>query len=324
MHFCAKWDVDYDLKADDSDSTVTDILFLETKGRGRIVGTSVLLYNPSEVPTSWGNWWGEGDEKIFIDRDTFPSFFGTGTEDYFNYSWSSSSVFSYPFCGQPRNDGPGNRGYVTNFRWHISDDIPFREKIRFFIELRHHGYVNDFIYARTVYYYSLPDNRDASGRPDLEGIRNIEYNSWLPVPFKGSSGWRFVQAEQIVRHGPGITAEKDSICAGKLKISWIPLDLKEKLILIIDSDRDLPETRIGLTFKHSSSACSLSFKLNGNPLNFDNSNVLNLRTTGSQYLANHFSSITRLKKGKNELMLEMIDPDGKNRADLDFVWLRVK
>jgi len=44
--------------------------------------------------------WGEGDEKVFVDDDRVPSIFGTGSEDYFNYSWSSPDIFAFPYCGQ--------------------------------------------------------------------------------------------------------------------------------------------------------------------------------------------------------------------------------
>ena len=74
-------------------------------------------------------------KRFLLTGIHFPSFFGTGSEDYFNYSWSSARIFSYPYCGQPRNDGPGNRGYVSNYSWHISDDIPFTDKIAFYMEL---------------------------------------------------------------------------------------------------------------------------------------------------------------------------------------------
>lgn len=129
MYFRARWKIDHGLTASyfgASGNSVSDITYLMAMGKGRIVGAAAYLYNPSNAVTSWGNWWGEGNEKNFVDKDTFPSFFGTGSEDYFNYSWSSARIFSFPYCGQPRNDGPGNRGYVSNFRWHISDDIPFK------------------------------------------------------------------------------------------------------------------------------------------------------------------------------------------------------
>ncbi len=172
MYFMARWLMDNGLTAsnvNDPANTVSDIPYLSARGQGRLVGTAAFLNNPSNVPSSWGNWWGEGDEKISVDSETFPSFFGTGSEDYFNYSWSSDRIFSYPYCGQPRNDGPGNRGYVSDFRWHITDDIPFSNKIDFTMELSHHGRVNDFSYARIVYFYALPGTESQdTGRSPLK------------------------------------------------------------------------------------------------------------------------------------------------------------
>jgi phage protein U len=46
------------------------------KGRRVYVGDTLTIMNPEE------QWWGEGDEKIWVDGEDFPSLFGTGTEDY--------------------------------------------------------------------------------------------------------------------------------------------------------------------------------------------------------------------------------------------------
>jgi hypothetical protein len=40
-------------------------------------------------------WWGEGDEKIWVDGEAFPSIFGTGTEDYYAYSWGGKHTSFY-------------------------------------------------------------------------------------------------------------------------------------------------------------------------------------------------------------------------------------
>jgi len=52
------------------------------------------------VVTIGGSWWGEGDEKIWLDDHPFPSFFGTGSEDFFNYSWSNNDLFNHAYGGQ--------------------------------------------------------------------------------------------------------------------------------------------------------------------------------------------------------------------------------
>ena len=158
LHFYARWRVDHNLIA--SGEEVQDLPFVLARGRGVYVGTASILLNPAVVPSSWGNWWGEGDEKVFVDDDTRPSLFGTGSEDYYNYSWSSADIFSYPYCGQPRNDGPGNRGFVSNVRWHILDAIPFGRSLSFYMELFSHERTPGLSYARIGYYYGRPGTFD--------------------------------------------------------------------------------------------------------------------------------------------------------------------
>ena len=126
-----------------------DLSVLDATGRGVFVGFSMAISNP--VP----DWWGEGDERIFIDGEAFPSLFGTGTEDYFGYAWASPEPFMKPFHGQVRCDGPANKGHTTLYRWHVLDRLPFQNRLRFDIELWHWA-VTDVAYSRTAYWYSKP------------------------------------------------------------------------------------------------------------------------------------------------------------------------
>lgn len=322
MHFHAHWSISNDLTTGDEDSLTNDILYLNSSGQGRIVGAAALLHNPSNVPTSWGNWWGEGDEKIFIDSDTFPSYFGTGSEDYFNYSWSSSRLFSYPYCGQPMNEGPGNRGYVTNFRWHISDDIPFSEKIAFFMELRHHGIVKDFSYARIVYFYRFPGSSAESGSVKSADLREISYLPWSPLAFKGSSGWKFIQAEEITENNKYISTEYDNFWANGKILKWTPPDNGKELKLSINSSEERIKTRIGLTMANTNDAGALSFQLNDQPVRFGNRDTLSLLSHSVRFLDNYFSEEVYLKKGRNELTLRMTNADKNRSARIDFLWMR--
>jgi len=67
---------------------------------------------------------GEGDEKIYVDGETFPSHFGTGSEDYYGYAWGSTEVFTHAYHNQPRCDDPKNYGNTSVNRFHVIDDIP--------------------------------------------------------------------------------------------------------------------------------------------------------------------------------------------------------
>ncbi len=82
-------------------------------------------------------WWGEGDEKIYVDGEPFPSWFGTGSEDYYGYAWSDPKPFQHAYHNQTRCDGPGNRGRTSVNRFHILDAIPFTKSFRFDMEFWH-------------------------------------------------------------------------------------------------------------------------------------------------------------------------------------------
>ena len=100
-------------------------------GRGRFVGTILHMANPVK------DWWGEGDEKIYIDGATFPQWFGTGSEDYYGYAWCDNHVFSHAYHNQPRVDGPGNYGHTCVSRFLIMDNIPFQKSLQFDMEVWH-------------------------------------------------------------------------------------------------------------------------------------------------------------------------------------------
>ncbi len=151
-----------------------DMPFLDATGEGRLVGTFMHIENP--VP----GWWGEGDEKIYVDGEAFPSFFGTGTEDYLGYAWSNPALFLKPFHGQLKCDGPGTFGHSTIFRWHIIDDIPFRKSLKFDMEMWHWAEVVG-TWDRVAYWYALPGG---TGNHDIK----IEPLAKLvgPQPVKGA------------------------------------------------------------------------------------------------------------------------------------------
>ncbi len=123
--------------------------YLEVAGKGVYMGDSLSIVNPVEA------WWGEGDEKIYVDGEAFPSHFGTGTEDYYGYAWCTPAFFCSAFHAQPRVDGPGNRGHATNNRVRLLDGIPFTTAFRFDMEVWHWAQV-EMPYAVATYWYGAP------------------------------------------------------------------------------------------------------------------------------------------------------------------------
>jgi hypothetical protein len=321
MHFRARWRMNHDIIA--SDTEISDFLYLMAFGKGRIVGASTYIYNPSNVPTSWGNWWGEGDEKIFIDDDEFPSFFGTGSEDYYNYSWSSADIFYYPYCGQPRNDGPGNRGYVANFRWHILDDIPFYRNIAFYMELYHHGVVPRTSYGRIVYYYALPPTIDDFQQISMDDIRDLPYYIWMPEPLKGSAGNRFVQAEDhLAGRNKNVRIEAGKFWSGGRIVMWTPARKGERIRFTIKSDEQKENTRLTFTMARMPEGGTVALFLNGEPVRLGGRESVSLHQSHQTVLDNYTTAPVQLRKGNNEIVFESLHEGTGTRVGIDFIWLR--
>ena len=79
-----------------------------------------------------GGWWGEGDEKFFVDGEKFPSTIGTGSEDYFGYAWCDPHLFQRPYHCQTMTEN--NRGHQSVLRWHVADNVPFQKSFEGCIE----------------------------------------------------------------------------------------------------------------------------------------------------------------------------------------------
>jgi hypothetical protein len=164
LRFHAKWHRDAFLP--ERKDRFPDWTLLTTKGTGRYVGTQLHVWNP------FPGWWGEGDEKFFVDGEKFPSTFGTGSEDYFGYAWGSPNIFSQAFHGQPVNEN--NQGNIDNHRWHISDNIPFQKTFDGYIE-KYFPNERPTFFAAVAYWYLSADGTDpypevpVAGRIGYEG-----------------------------------------------------------------------------------------------------------------------------------------------------------
>lgn len=150
LHFHAKWRVQWDVPS----RPMIDWNYLTASGQGVFAGVSFSIDNPVR------DWWGEGDEKIYVDGEGFPSHFGTGTEDYFGYAWCWPELFTHAYHAQPRCDGPGNYGRTSVNRFHILDRIPFTRSFRFDMELWHWHANTKVNLAATAFWYARPGATD--------------------------------------------------------------------------------------------------------------------------------------------------------------------
>lgn len=184
MHFYARWRPDDIVPG----TPFQDWNFVDIKGRGVYVGDAWTVLNVRK-----DSWWGEGDEKIYVDGDWergFPSHFGTGTEDY--YGWAGGvypdlkDEFSAPFLANVKVGGLDGhtQGFNICTRSRGLDAIPFQSRLRFDMEASFGTDMREpwdlLGYSAVTFWYAIPGaihNRapsDERARLPLMSIKQIE------------------------------------------------------------------------------------------------------------------------------------------------------
>ncbi|HEX2864974.1 MAG TPA: glycoside hydrolase family 172 protein [Deinococcales bacterium] len=163
---------------------------LEAQGHGHYVGCLLSFYSLRRSQ-EW-DWYGEGDDMIFVDgepgisvpdtrrgppipgdvphepiaprgesapgaNDAWPpTLHGTGTEDYFNTSWCPTQEYSAPYHGIIAAGGPNWTEPVTLYRFHIEDPVIFQQRIRVTIEHGHANHRADEMSSTAFWYQAEP------------------------------------------------------------------------------------------------------------------------------------------------------------------------
>jgi len=195
MHFHANWRQERLIHT----RPFSDWNYVAITGKGVYLGDTLALFNPVR------NWWGEGDEHIWVDGEAFPSHFGTGSEDYYGYAWGNPTVFQGPFCNQPRA-GPGNFGHTTNTRTRSLDAIPFTKSLKADIEVWHWADCK-VDYAATTYWYARPGAASNRGPSPEEATAELRQPP-APLKIKGA-----IECESlpVVAKAPGLVAERQDL-----------------------------------------------------------------------------------------------------------------
>ena len=147
-------------------------VFFETEGRGHYVGVTL------SVMQNQGDWWGEGDDMMFIDDNTKPHITGTGSEDYFLGAWcyggcglspfgAARPVFSFQRYGNPINGGDmrGSRWMV--YRFHTDMPVPFQRYFKMTIEHGHANHRSDNYYS-VAYWYQVGPHKLRAPLPPVQ------------------------------------------------------------------------------------------------------------------------------------------------------------
>ena len=188
MHFGAGW---YELRRHATGGKDLDANYVALTGQGVLVGTGVTVFNTVD------SWWGEGDEKVYVDGEAFPSFFGTGSEDYYGYAWCVGNRFDHPFLAQPDGSGDLTQGFTVNVRYRALDTIPFTKGLRFDMEIYHHSSSAKINYAPASFWYMKPGGTATLGKSKLPlGDEKIQAMAKEKIVTKRND---LVQPEPFVR-----------------------------------------------------------------------------------------------------------------------------
>ena len=159
-------------------------VILDTEGPGQYVGVSL------SVLQNQGDWWGEGDEMMFIDNPNKPTITGTGSEDYFLGAWcygncginpfgSNRPTFAYQSYGNPVNGGDDRGAAWTVYRFHLDSPVPFNKSFKISIEHGHANARSDNFYTVAFWYQKGP-HKNRAPLPPVEETDTKADEHWRP------------------------------------------------------------------------------------------------------------------------------------------------
>ncbi len=287
-----------------------DWKILETSGRGRFVGTMLHIWNPK------GQWWGEGDEKFYVDGENFPSTFGTGSEDYFGYAWCIPEIFSAAYHSQTTNFH--NRGHISNNRWHIGDNIPFQKSFSGYIE-KYFKNSRPTLYAGIAYWYLSEKGIDEIKETPVKN--RIGY--YIEPEIYKEKGALDFENMKIIKISKGETQIQSTIDFGNNwnddnQLWWIKTESNAFIEFEINQPENAEKKLIAqFTKAHDYAIIQIYFngKKVGNHIDLYNHDVI---ASGKLNLGKIF-----LKKGKNILKIKIVGANPKARKDylvgLDYI-----
>ncbi len=158
-------------------------IICDTQGKGHYLGCNLSVANFA------GEWWGEGDDMIWVDGYKWPpDLHGTGSEDYLGQAWemqnnaflhNGSSIYEH-----------ATGGYQTSYVFHLENPVRFTESIRVTIEHGHGNHLaND--YASVAYWYA---------RQPTQVLTPPSVAQRLPVPKDNQGNWLRDRVPQTPGH----------------------------------------------------------------------------------------------------------------------------
>ncbi len=151
-----------------NDSGDENYVLLDAEGHGNLAGIFLNIDN------TMGNWYGEGDDMIFIDGEAWPpSYHGTGTEEIFGGGAVPTDEYAGPYTGYYLIGNLDFTGKVSMYRFYVNDPVRFKKSIRMTIE---HGHANNISndYSSTAFWYQNEPHKPFNALPPAEARRPRE------------------------------------------------------------------------------------------------------------------------------------------------------
>ncbi len=181
-------------------------LVLDAAGEGHFVGLNMNMQS-----YHGGLQFLEGDEMVYVDGESYPSIYGTGTEDYFTSGWYfNRGEFAAPYHGLILKED--SLGRIAAYRFHILDTIPFKQSLRFTIEHGHGNHLANEMSSVAYWYAERPARavKPPPVRKRMPVLRDDRVR-WLPdrknlcpgKPVKINAEMRRMKARWAREFGPG-------------------------------------------------------------------------------------------------------------------------
>jgi hypothetical protein len=310
LHFHANWHCQLGMKT----RPISDWNYLEAQGQGRYAGDTLSVCSPV------GDWYGEGDERIYYDGAKLPAHIGTGTEDYYGYAWGMAGYFSSPFISMPRRDcfKQGNwQGYTTTSRLRLLDNIPFQTSFKHDMEIWNWADTR-VDYAVATFWYARPGatcNRPAQPKEATAAIRDD------PSDYRVAGA---VECETlpVVAHSPGLgigTQDgglSDGQWSGGRQLFVTATKVGDFVELAIPA-ADARPRKVALYATKSFDYGILRFRLNGKPAGSDFDGYNAVPVAGGPIQLGRVEP----KDGKIRLRVEVIGSNPKSKGPKYFFGL---
>jgi len=141
---------------------------LDATGRGHLAGIFLNIDN------TIGKWYGEGDDMIFVDGESWPpSYHGTGTEEIFGGGACPTAEYAGPYTGFHLIGNIDYSGKVSMYRFYRRDPVRFRKSLRMTIE---HGHANNIAndYSSTAFWYQTEPHEPLRALPPVAARRPLD------------------------------------------------------------------------------------------------------------------------------------------------------